>query len=361
MRLIAFLFATVFVASVDPTSAYAQSGSNHRSEEQIEPYHKHRDMRHGHDHVYPDRGAVVRDIPRLAVIVNYAGVSYRFDNGVWYEPRGPAYVVVDPPIGLIVPALPGYATPVMQEGETYLYANSVYYRARPELGGYEVVNDPVGGSAMDKQAQLERIAAADADETGGSPIRSAEGKKSSTVLLAAGPVAADAPAAATAPAVGVASAASPVPAAALTPATTPAPAVALASAPATLPTSSALAVPASATVPADHPAPGNAMVPVSTAAPPGAMAPVATPVPVAASSPPALSAPQSGPKVFIYPKTGQNSDQQAHDRYECYRFAVAQTGFDPMHVGSGAPRADQQSDYERAQAACLEGRGYSVR
>ena len=70
---------------------------------------------------------------------------------------------------------------------------------------------------------------------------------------------------------------------------------------------------------------------------------------------------QSLPKVFIYPKTGQGGDQQARDRYECYRFAVSQTGFDPMRPGSSAPRAEQQSDFERAQAACLEGRGYSVR
>lgn len=67
-----------------------------------------------------------------------------------------------------------------------------------------------------------------------------------------------------------------------------------------------------------------------------------------------------GPKVFVYPRTGQSSDQQARDRYECYRFAVAQTGFDPMRSNS-AVRSEQQSDYDRAQAACLEGRGYSVR
>jgi len=70
-----------------------------------------------------------------------------------------------------------------------------------------------------------------------------------------------------------------------------------------------------------------------------------------------------GTKVFVYPRNGQTADQQARDRYECYRFAVAQTGFDPMH-SPGAPqasRAEPLSDYDRAQAACLEGRGYTVR
>jgi hypothetical protein len=43
---------------------------------------------------------------------------------------------------------------------------------------------------------------------------------------------------------------------------------------------------------------------------------------------------------------------------------VAQSGFDPMYSTSGAPQAphaEQQSDYDRAQAACLEGHGYTVR
>ncbi|MFL6603862.1 MAG: hypothetical protein ACJ8R9_21390 [Steroidobacteraceae bacterium] len=71
-----------------------------------------------------------------------------------------------------------------------------------------------------------------------------------------------------------------------------------------------------------------------------------------------------GIKVFAYPRNGQTADQQARDRYECYRFAVAQSGFDPMHLSSSAsqaPRAEPQSDYNRAQAACLEGHGYTVR
>jgi hypothetical protein len=70
-----------------------------------------------------------------------------------------------------------------------------------------------------------------------------------------------------------------------------------------------------------------------------------------------------GTKVFVYPRNGQTADQQARDRYECYRFAVAQTGFDPMH-SPGTPQASHAEplpDYDRAQAACLEGRGYTVR
>jgi hypothetical protein len=33
--------------------------------------------------------------------------------------------------------------------------------------------------------------------------------------------------------------------------------------------------------------------------------------------------------IYFYPTKGQSQDQQERDRYECYRWAVKQTGFDP--------------------------------
>ena len=73
------------------------------------------------------------------------------------------------------------------------------------------------------------------------------------------------------------------------------------------------------------------------------------------------TAPQSD-SVFIYPKNGQSQDQQDTDRYECHRFAVVQTGYDPTAASAAQePSSSKRSDYLRAQAACLEGRGYSVK
>lgn len=69
-------------------------------------------------------------------------------------------------------------------------------------------------------------------------------------------------------------------------------------------------------------------------------------------------------QVFVYPKNGQSSEQESRDRYECHRYAVQQTGFDPTQSGGGvAPEASagKRSDYMRAQSACLDARGYSVR
>jgi hypothetical protein len=67
--------------------------------------------------------------------------------------------------------------------------------------------------------------------------------------------------------------------------------------------------------------------------------------------------------LFAYPKNGQTTEQQATDRVECQQWATGQTGIDSAPAGSTAaitlPAAKRQ-DYLRAQAACLQGRGYSV-
>jgi hypothetical protein len=74
----------------------------------------------------------------------------------------------------------------------------------------------------------------------------------------------------------------------------------------------------------------------------------------AAAQSPAVS------ELIAYPKNGQSQEQQGKDKFECYRWAATQTGFDPTQAAGGSG-AGNRSDYYRAQAACLEGRGYSVR
>jgi hypothetical protein len=53
-------------------------------------------------------------------------------------------------------------------------------------------------------------------------------------------------------------------------------------------------------------------------------------------------------QLFVYPKNGQGADQIAKDRQECQAWAGSQAS------GGG-------SDNVRAQTACLEARGYSVK
>jgi hypothetical protein len=64
-------------------------------------------------------------------------------------------------------------------------------------------------------------------------------------------------------------------------------------------------------------------------------------------------------ELMVYPKNGQTPEQTGKDKYECHKWASSQTGFDPTQAGGSAP--NRRSDYMRAQMACLEGRGYSVK
>jgi len=69
-------------------------------------------------------------------------------------------------------------------------------------------------------------------------------------------------------------------------------------------------------------------------------------------------------ELYVYPKEGQNAEQTAKDRYECYRWAVDQAGFDPTQPGGNVSEGQHEGklgDYRRAVTACLEGRGYSVK
>ena len=69
-------------------------------------------------------------------------------------------------------------------------------------------------------------------------------------------------------------------------------------------------------------------------------------------------------KMFIYPRKGQSEKQQADDRYECHKWAVGQTNYDPTRNQSGMP-SDQimqkRADYQRAMASCLDARGYTAK
>ena len=66
----------------------------------------------------------------------------------------------------------------------------------------------------------------------------------------------------------------------------------------------------------------------------------------------------------ISPRNGISYAQQARDQYECDIAAVKQTGFDPMRPDGGVPpdvAMARQAEYLRAEAACLEARGYQVK
>jgi Family of unknown function (DUF6515) len=347
MRVSGLLCTAAVVVCLNPPISSAQAPAPHKAavsaataEEQTEPFHKHHDSRHGHDHYYPDRGAIVRDLPVGTIGTSYAGVSYRYHDGIWLEPRGPAYMVVAPPIGLLAPTLPLYSTVVTHGGDSYLYCNDTYYRPRPDLGGYEVVNDPTLESVAAVPAAPEALVGGAMPSApaaaGGAPGSGAFGAG----VVGAGAIAGGAGGSGSGMVVSPSLAAT-----AQGPAATVVPAAAVVRE----------ASLAGGTMPgAGAPAASASLIPTASVGPAAS---------VGAAGATTVAGTQKVPKVFLYPKSGQSADQQAHDRYDCYRFAVAQSGFDPMRTGAAAaaPSAEQQSDFDRAQGACFEGRGYSNR
>ena len=71
-------------------------------------------------------------------------------------------------------------------------------------------------------------------------------------------------------------------------------------------------------------------------------------------------APQgNGYDVVAYPANGQSPAQVQQDGYDCYRWAVQQSGFDPQAV-TYAPDPAVVQTYRQAQGNCLTSRGYQV-
>ena len=69
-------------------------------------------------------------------------------------------------------------------------------------------------------------------------------------------------------------------------------------------------------------------------------------------------------QLFIYPRNGQNDQQQAKDRYECHSWAVSQTHYDPTQPAGSVPETQtnqKRADYQRAMGACLDARGYTTK
>jgi len=69
---------------------------------------------------------------------------------------------------------------------------------------------------------------------------------------------------------------------------------------------------------------------------------------------PATASAQSG-EMFIYPKKNQSQAQQDKDRYECHRWAVQQTGFDPSVSYPSNPNALDPQPYRPSQPHVLKG------
>ena len=60
-------------------------------------------------------------------------------------------------------------------------------------------------------------------------------------------------------------------------------------------------------------------------------------------------------------RQGQSADQQAHDRADCSQWSVSESGYDPTAANAATQDRAKRDAYFRAQAACLDARGYAVK
>ncbi|WP_085584024.1 MULTISPECIES: DUF6515 family protein [unclassified Pseudomonas] len=67
----------------------------------------------------------------------------------------------------------------------------------------------------------------------------------------------------------------------------------------------------------------------------------------------------NGYDVEAYPANGQSPEQVQRDGYECYQYAVQQSGFDPR-TATYQPAPEVVQAYRQAQGNCLSSRGYQV-
>lgn len=81
--------------------------------------------------------------------------------------------------------------------------------------------------------------------------------------------------------------------------------------------------------------------------------------PPAEAPPPPPPSQGEGYDVVAYPANGQSPAQVQQDGYDCYRWAVQQSGFDPRTV-TYAPDPAVVQAYRQAQGNCLSSRGYQV-
>jgi hypothetical protein len=80
---------------------------------------------------------------------------------------------------------------------------------------------------------------------------------------------------------------------------------------------------------------------------------------VQSTAPDTAPAPVAG--IIAYPRNGQSEQQQSQDKFQCHVWAKGQSGFDPTSQASAGAPASARSAYDRAIAACLDARGYTVR
>lgn len=147
--------AAVFFAAapllVSDANAQERHERREHARERFQTRHWVFDDRFHHNHYYPSVGYMLSILPTGNIAVTFRGGRFFFHSGVWYQRRGPGFVVVRPPVGIVVPVLPPAYSTVWSAGVPYYYANDDYYAEQPG-GGYVVSAPPMEATAATAQS-----------------------------------------------------------------------------------------------------------------------------------------------------------------------------------------------------------------
>ena len=93
-----------------------------------------------HKRVVYKTGAVLRKKPVNGIALRFGGVSFIFNNGLYYRHLDKGYTVVRPPIGLKISLLPKGYERIIIMGSSYYFFQGIYYVY--EAGNYRVIDEP---------------------------------------------------------------------------------------------------------------------------------------------------------------------------------------------------------------------------
>ena len=68
-----------------------------------------------------------------------------------------------------------------------------------------------------------------------------------------------------------------------------------------------------------------------------------------------MSPPAPAQELIVYPAKGQNAEKMEKDKYECYQWAKAQTGFDPMQTPTASSPPPTQVKHSTGKRALRGG------
>ncbi len=60
-------------------------------------------------------------------------------------------------------------------------------------------------------------------------------------------------------------------------------------------------------------------------------------------------------QLYVYPLKHQSNEQQDRDRYDCHRWAVQQTGYDPSQANANNPTYLDPQPYRPSQPHVMRG------